>query len=128
MRFHFNIQTDIVAFFAVNTKAKKMKTRSFLTLTMLFLMNVAIGQQDLDATIKKSDAGEFTSLGSASIEVKGGKAPYYILWSSGSTAKKVDNLKPGAYVVRISDSKGTTIEKKIIIENRTITAQSSTNP
>ena len=99
-----------------------MKARSFLTLSMFFLMNMAYAQQTLDATIDKSDAGELTSLGSVKVNIKGGTAPYYVLWSSGSTKTKVDVLKPGNYVVRISDSKGSTIERKIRIEDRQATA------
>ncbi len=99
-----------------------MKARIILSLSMFFLMNMAFAQQTLDATIDKSDAGEVTNLGSAKVNIKGGTAPYYVLWSSGSTKTKVDGLKPGNYVVRISDSKGATIERKIRIEDRQATA------
>lgn len=99
-----------------------MKARIILSLSMFFLMNMSFAQQTLDATIDKSDAGEVTNLGSAKVNIKGGTAPYYVLWSSGSTKTKVDGLKPGNYVVRISDSKGATIERKIRIEDRQATA------
>jgi hypothetical protein len=99
-----------------------MKTKSFLTVTMLFLLNMAIGQQTLNVSIEKADAGEVAALGSAKVIVKGGTAPYYVLWSSGSTKQTVEGLKPGNYLVRVSDSKGETIEQKIIIEDKTVSA------
>lgn len=84
-------------------------------------------QQQFDATVEKTDIYDNCNLGSAKITIKGGNAPYYILWSSGSTQQKITALKPGAYVVRVSDSKGRTIEKKIMIEDRSSTTLSS-NP
>lgn len=85
-------------------------------------MNMTFAQQTLDATVDKSDVSEDSNLGSAKINIKGGTAPYYVLWSSGSTKTKVDGLKPGNYVVRISDSKGATIERNIRIEDKQRTA------
>lgn len=100
-----------------------------LTITLVlssFGMN-ALSQQTLNATVEKTDIYDNASLGSAKVNIKGGNTPYYVLWSSGSTQQKVAGLKPGTYVVRISDSKGTTIEKKILIEDRSKTTLSA-NP
>jgi len=99
----------------------------FFTLVLAF--NTSGGnlfsQQQLDAKVEKTDIYDGSSLGSAKITINGGSAPYYILWSSGSTQPKVTALKPGTYVVRVSDSKGRTIEKQIKIEDRSSTTLSS---
>jgi len=102
-----------------------MKTKWFLTFSICCLMNIAFSQHILEATVETVDANETSGLGSAKVNIKGGTAPYYVLWSSGSTKTKVEGLKPGNYVVRISDSKGATIERKIRIEDRQATAQYS---
>ncbi|MFN5149454.1 MAG: hypothetical protein ACK46O_03360 [Flavobacteriia bacterium] len=87
----------------------------------------AYSQQQFDASIETTNIYDSSALGAAKITVKGGNAPYYILWSSGSTQQKVTGLKPGIYAVRVSDSKGRTIEKRITIEDRSSTTLSA-NP
>lgn len=96
-----------------------MKNKSFVTGLLILFLNVAYGQQTLSATIEKKDIYESSSLGSAKVTIAGGKAPYYVLWSSGSTSKNITGLKSGSYLLRISDATGTYIEKKVVIEDKT---------
>lgn len=106
----------------------KMKTKLLLSISLFFALNVAIAQSDIKVSINKSDAGETNSYGSAALTITGGVAPYYVLWSNGSTKTKVEKLLPGDYLVRISDSKGNTIERKFKIEDKSVTVQNTTNP
>jgi hypothetical protein len=49
-----------------------------------------------------------TSLGSISLEVSSGVAPYSFLWDNGSTTASITNLNPGAYTVIVTDINGCT--------------------
>lgn len=44
--------------------------------------------------------------GAISLDISGGKAPYSILWSNGSTSKNLSDLDPGNYLVVIKDANG----------------------
>ncbi|MGW8123323.1 PKD domain-containing protein [Roseivirga echinicomitans] len=54
--------------------------------------------------------------GAIELNVEGGTAPYTYLWSTGSTASKIDNLTAGDYTVRVSDAKGCITEKVFSVE------------
>jgi SprB repeat/Secretion system C-terminal sorting domain len=46
--------------------------------------------------------------GSIELEVEHGRKPYTYAWSNGETTKDIDNLKPGAYMVTVTDANGCT--------------------
>ncbi|MCB9185745.1 MAG: SprB repeat-containing protein [Flavobacteriales bacterium] len=47
-------------------------------------------------------------LGSVSVAVTGGTAPYTVLWSTGATTMSVSNLMAGSYSVTVTDANGCT--------------------
>ena len=44
--------------------------------------------------------------GSISVNITGGTAPYFFLWSNGSTTQNVSNLTAGGYTVFVTDTNG----------------------
>ena len=54
--------------------------------------------------------------GAIELNVEGGTSPYTYLWSTGSTASKIENLTAGDYTVRVSDAKGCITEKVFSVE------------
>ena len=54
-------------------------------------------------------------LGSISVDLKGGTAPFAYQWAHGPVTKDLDQLEAGIYTLKVLDSKGCSIEKKIEI-------------
>lgn len=50
------------------------------------------------------------SIGSISLTVNGGTAPYSYLWSNGSTQQNISNLSANTYTVTVSDANGCTAQ------------------
>ena len=73
-----------------------------------------------DLISKKLDSSEIESLkkdGTLSAEINGGVAPYFILWSNGSTNKTITNVGRKNFMIRVSDSKGNVVEELIILKS-----------
>jgi hypothetical protein len=98
-----------------------MKRNRRLKMTlMLFCFlgtsSLSIAQSTLKINVKTYDDDcNGSSKGSISSQVSGGVAPYYLLWSNGSTKPNLQGLKSGKYILRVSDSKGNVAEKEVII-------------
>jgi hypothetical protein len=60
-----------------------------------------------------------SSNGSIELVIKGGKPPYKVLWNTGSTATKIQQLKAGTYFVVITDALGCQTIKEFIIKSST---------
>ena len=81
---------------------------------------------DLNAVIEGTD-GDCGSLGSISVELSGGQAPYVINWSGASSGNTtadagtttIDDLGSGTYTVVVTDANGCTITKGVEIHNGT---------
>ncbi|WP_299123051.1 T9SS type A sorting domain-containing protein [uncultured Tenacibaculum sp.] len=58
-----------------------------------------------------------TCTGKVELEVEGGLAPYNIVWNTGDTGKLITNACHGTYTATITDKKGCTIVKSIIVKN-----------
>lgn len=65
--------------------------------------NVTITRNILGATISKVDM-ICGALGSASVTVTGGAAPFKYEWSNGATTSEITNLSEGTYYVRVTDA------------------------
>ncbi len=80
-------------------------------------------------TVNVSCAGN--NDGSISLSTSGGTAPYTYLWNTGATTSSISGLSAGTYNVTITDSKGCTAVKIIIITQPTAislsTAQTNIN-
>lgn len=69
-----------------------------------------------DEVIVNSEICEDSALGSASVEVSGGIAPYTYQWSNGQDAATASSLEPGIYSLSVSDYFGEMITTEIEIE------------
>lgn len=89
-----------------------------LTAITGFIMTSFFGfsQEKLDVNVQISNPSSYENgVGTLTAEVKGGVAPYYILWSNGSTDSKLINVNKKNFIVRVSDSKGNVVEELIIL-------------
>lgn len=103
---------------------------------IILLMMTYIGQpKELFASanqIKLSYKAKNTSCygaadGSIQIEIKGGRAPYRIQWSDGSSKQNLVNIKAGNYVVSVTDKNGKSATQTInITEPYPLTIHSQT--
>jgi hypothetical protein len=76
----------------------------------------AIAESKLSVSILAQNPVCFgTATGQAEAIVNGGKPPYHIEWSNGSTSLKNNNLEAGNYEVRVTDTNGSSILRKITI-------------
>ena len=50
------------------------------------------------------------------LDVSGGVGPFTFSWSDGSTSEDREQLNAGSYTVKITDSKGCSIEKEVTVE------------
>ena len=67
--------------------------------------------------------------GSIQMEIKGGKAPYQIQWSDGSSQQNLANIKAGNYVVNVTDRNGKSATQTInITEPYPLAIHSQTTP
>ena len=79
---------------------------------------IGLSQDKLNVNIQISDLKSYENgNGTLTAEVTGGVEPYYILWSNGSTNKKIENVGEKNYLIRVSDSKGNTIEELVILKS-----------
>lgn len=63
------------------------------------------------------------------MEIKGGKAPYQIQWSDGSSQQNLANIKAGNYVVNVTDRNGKSATQTInITEPYPLAIHSQTTP
>jgi len=53
--------------------------------------------------------------GTATLTASGGVPSYTYLWSDGSTTNSIANLAPGSYTVKVTDSKGCTLDDTVNI-------------
>lgn len=111
-----------------------MKTSRKLKITlMLFCLlgisSITIAQSTLNINVKTYDDDcNGSSKGTIRSKVSGGVAPYYLLWSNGSTKPTLEGLKSGKYILRVSDSKGNVAEKEVTINKpEPISIKSSPN-
>lgn len=89
-----------------------------LTVIASFIMTSFFGfsQEKLDVNVQITNESSYErGIGTLTAEVKGGVAPYYILWSNGSTDSKLTNVGKKNFIVRVSDSAGNVVEELIII-------------
>lgn len=71
------------------------------TYLFAFLIQSCLAQQ-LRVTLLKADSG--CNPGRASVTTSSGTAPYSYIWSNGSVSDQAENLEPGMYEVRVSDT------------------------
>jgi hypothetical protein len=57
--------------------------------------------------------------GKIDIHIKGGKAPYIIVWDNGSSSLCIENLRKGEYSVNVCDALGKMISQQFIIDSPT---------
>jgi len=57
------------------------------------------------------------ALGSISLNISGGNAPYTYIWSNGKISKDIQDLEAGIYEVTIKDSAGCTFQKAFEIKS-----------
>ncbi len=57
------------------------------------------------------------STGSISISITGGRAPYFIIWSTGATTSNISGLAPGNYTVTVTDANNCTAVKIFTVTN-----------
>lgn len=91
-----------------------------LTVLMGFMVTTFMGisQEKLNVNVQISDSKTYENgTGTLSAEVTGGVAPYYILWSNGSTSKTINNVGRKNFMIRVSDSKGNVVEELIILKS-----------
>lgn len=55
--------------------------------------------------------------GAISINCSGGYPPYTVVWDTGDTSSNLTNLYAGTYKCRIKDSKGCSINRKLVLVN-----------
>lgn len=65
-----------------------------------------------------------TKLGSAATSVTGPGFPYTYLWSNGQKTSSANNLIAGTYTVTVTNSKGCSVSKTVVIEKSTAIAVS----
>jgi hypothetical protein len=97
---------------------KIIRRLKITTLLFCFLgtSSITISQSTLKINLKTNEVdcnGSFN--GSISSQISGGVAPYYLLWSNGSTKSNLQGLKSGKYILRVTDSKGNIAEKEVLI-------------
>ncbi len=56
-------------------------------------------------------------LGTASVSITGGTAPYVILWSNGANTSTISNLCVGTYTVAVSDAGGCSFSDQVTVIN-----------
>lgn len=56
-----------------------------------------------------------SAIGAINLTVGGGTAPYNYLWSTGATTQDISGLVGGTYTVTVSDSKGCSVIKNILV-------------
>ncbi len=91
--------------------------------------SITVLQPDsLTATISKTDVSCSANCdGTATLTgVAGGTAPYTYAWSNGATTQNVTALCGGTYTVTITDSKGCTLTKSVVISARPLLVVSAT--
>lgn len=95
-----------------------MKTLKKLSLLMGFMTASFVGMsQQLNVNVQITDISTYENgTGTLTAEVTGGVAPYYILWSNGSTKNTIQNVSKKNYMIRVSDSLGNTVEELIILK------------
>ncbi len=102
-------------FFIFNPLTIKELIRFLILIICLFHFNSLVSQT-VALSVNLSSVKEICEKGSASIAISGGKAPYSITWSNGSTDVTTEkDLKEGDYTVTVKDSvlTDTTIAFKI---------------
>ena len=57
------------------------------------------------------------NVGSASVSVSGGTAPFSYAWSNGGTGSSISNLQPGTYSVTVTDANGCSDDCSVTITN-----------
>lgn len=70
----------------------------------------------LSASANSATAACGEDVGSVSITVNGGSAPYSYLWSNGTTTQNISGLAPGAFDVLVSDINGCTTTAAAIVD------------
>jgi len=69
-----------------------------------------------DVTVNVVDAsGQFVADGSASVEVTGGTAPYFMEWSTSETVPAISGLIPGNYSVIVTDDNDCSVTEPFVI-------------
>ena len=76
---------------------------------------------DVSGNILDSGCGE-DQKGSIQLEVSGGQAPFTYKWSNGQVTKDIFNLTAGEYTVHIQDSKGCTLWKSFVVNQKSASA------
>ncbi len=67
-------------------------------------------------TVSKTNALCGLNNGTASASVNHGTPPYTFKWSNGSSSASISNLAPGTYTVNVTDSKGCTGSKSVVVD------------
>lgn len=76
--------------------------------------------EELESTIKSSNILCYNqNIGTAEVEIEGGVEPYDVIWSNGSTNKRIENLAAGKYTVTVFDDHNCIIEDSVTIKQPT---------
>lgn len=101
-----------------------MKTKTILILTLVFYTVTAFsilraGEKysplEIDYSIKDVSCYDRTD-GKIDIFIKGGKAPYIIVWDNGLSNLSLENLRVGEYSVKVCDARGKMITQYFCID------------
>lgn len=69
----------------------------------------------LNPTSTHTECGD--TLGTISLNVSGGAAPYTYLWSNGKTSSSISSLEPGSYSVTVTDAKNASVQDNFTVGN-----------
>jgi len=72
----------------------------------------------LSITISSLPASCGSANGSASASVTGGTPAYTYLWNTGQTSSSITNVAGGSYTVTVTDSKGCTTSKPVLVNTQ----------
>ncbi|MCH7398617.1 gliding motility-associated C-terminal domain-containing protein [Belliella sp. DSM 107340] len=72
---------------------------------------------DISENILDSGCGE-DQKGSIQLDISGGQAPFTYKWSNGQITKDIFNLTAGEYTVNVQDSKGCTLRKSFVVNQK----------
>lgn len=102
-----------------------MKTKTILIITLVFNTVIAFSNLraaekysplEIDYSIEDVSCYEKTD-GKINISIKGGKAPYIIVWDNGISALSLENLRAGEYSVKVCDARGKMITQHFCIDS-----------
>jgi hypothetical protein len=104
---------------------KAMKTKTILVITLVFYTIIVFSfsnaaekysQMEIDYTIKDVSCYNKTD-GRIDIQIRGGKAPYIIVWDNGISALSLENLRAGEYSVKVCDARGKMVTQYFCIDS-----------